>query len=83
MEPAMVRRIQDLIVDPGGWIWIFPTLIGRLGDGFPVLLANPQTGEVRATKVLAFPVAFGEPGVYYGTALGERGLPALYRFTAR
>ncbi|HEX9727915.1 MAG TPA: hypothetical protein VGA37_05380 [Gemmatimonadales bacterium] len=80
VDPALPRRILDLIADPDGWVWIRP--VGR-GPGVRAFLVNPRTREVLVDTLPAFPLAFGPPGVFAGPIRDAHGDVRLHRLEAR
>lgn len=71
MASAAVLRWTGMIVDPDGHVWIRPwRKASARQEAGPVRVyrVNPATGAAEEATLPAFPVAFGEPGVFYARA---------------
>ena len=87
--PTRLSRVRDLIIDPGGTIWIRPhARTDSPADGVEVILvplgSSPSSavvGPVVVDTVPAFPSAFGTTrNVYYATQSDSLGRRLLMRY---
>lgn len=80
-EPTALRRIQALIVDPDGFVWILPVQPDwRTAPELEVYLVSLATAETVVDTVPAFPKVFGPSGTYYGEIRGPDREVVLARF---
>lgn len=80
-EPTALRRIQALIVDPDGFVWILPVQPDwRTASELEVYLVSLATAETVVDTVPSFPKAFGPSGTYYGELRGPDREVVLARF---
>lgn len=71
-EPTAMRRIDDLVIDPDGNVWVLPLQTKRANeDGVEVIRVSLATGQATVDTVPRFPREFGAPGVYYATTKDE------------
>lgn len=71
-EPSAPARVQDLILDPDGFVWLLPVQPDEPVPGGVEVLRVPLGGGTAVTDTVpAFPRAFGPPGVYFGAVRGS------------
>jgi hypothetical protein len=80
-EPTALRRIQALIVDPDGFVWLLPVQPDwRAASELEVYLVSLATAETVVDTVPSFPKVFGSSGTYYGEIRGPDREVVLARF---
>lgn len=71
-EPSALRRVDDIVIDPDGNVWLKPIQPKpELAAGIEVIRLSLATGRAVVDTVPRFPTEFGEPGVFYATAKDE------------
>lgn len=80
LPPSAVRQVELITIDPDGYVWILPVQdSAAAGSGVEILRMSLQSGAVERDTVPAFPLAFGQPGVFYARG-GDREEPVIARF---
>ena len=79
-EPAMPMRVRDLVIDPDGWVWLWPIQPApKIFTGEEVIRISLETHRVEWDTVPGFPRAFGPPGSFYVTRAEGNGAATLLR----
>lgn len=79
-EPVLPRRIRDLIIDPDGWVWLWPIQPSpKPFSGQEVVRISMETHRVEWDTVPGFARAFGPPGSFYVTRVDASGARTLLR----
>ena len=80
LRPSALRQIELITIDPDGYAWILPVQdSAAAGSGIEVIRMSLQSGAAKRDTVPAFPLAFGEPGVFYARG-GDREEPVIARY---
>lgn len=84
LEPTLRKRISSLVVDPDGYAWILPAQRWAESSGPQIVRVSLQTGQAQYDTVPAFPIAFGQPGVFYArTNSPITGVAEVVRYEAQ
>lgn len=79
-EPTALAELGAITIDPDGYAWLLPVQDSAVaGEGVVVVRLSLQTGAAVTDTVPGFPIAFGEPGVFYARQ-GPRGDRYLARY---
>jgi len=79
-EPSAPTRVQDLVMDPDGFVWLLPV---QPADGIPggVEVIRVALGGAAVTDTVpAFPRAFGGPGVFFAETRSPDGTILVTRY---
>lgn len=80
-KPSAAARVQDLIIDPDGFVWLLPVQPREsIPGGVEVVRVPLDGGPAVRDTVRAFPRAFGEPGVFYSGVHGSDGEILVVRY---
>lgn len=80
-KPTALWRIQDLLFDPAGRLWMRLNPKRSSDSSVAVAVLDPGSGETSGFQVPAFPLAFGAPGVFYAATRDSMDRPLVGRFS--